>query len=139
MKGRGFHQSDAAHHLHWGLCGLGSVFGVGYCFSLSVLSPRLKLAWKVDPCFIREGTAKASQASGRLNRDWVRWSCRLCLVSVELRVTMAVSFPACFSTSGPLEPGPRLQGELILQLVTALWKKRGQSRFSHHDHGLNPP
>lgn len=24
MKGCGFHQSDAAHHLHWGLCGLGS-------------------------------------------------------------------------------------------------------------------
>lgn len=68
MKGCGFHQSDAAHHLHWGLYGLGSGFKVWCCSSLCVLSLRLKLAWKVDPCFIREGTGKGKSG---LQGDWI--------------------------------------------------------------------
>lgn len=37
MKGCGFHQSDAAHHLHWGLCSRGSgVQCVGCCVALCV-------------------------------------------------------------------------------------------------------
>lgn len=41
----------------------------------------------------------------------------MCLVLVELRVTIAVSFTVYFSTNGPLKPGPRLQDELVLQVV----------------------
>lgn len=56
MKGCGFHQSDAAHHLHWGLCGLGS--GVQWSSvapSPCVLSLRLKLAWKARPSLHQGG------------------------------------------------------------------------------------
>lgn len=92
MKGCGFHQSDAAHHLHWGLCGLGSgVQWVGCCSSLPVrlLSLRPQLAWEVRAWLHQRGRCQGRSDSREPDRDWVRWFCCLLLVSVELRVAMA--------------------------------------------------
>lgn len=59
MKGCGFHQSDAAHHLHWGCCGLGSAVQW-----LSVAPPRVSFESEAETCLEGQTLAPSERGSG---------------------------------------------------------------------------
>lgn len=64
MKGCGFHQSDAAHHLHWGLCGWAAEFSVsGVAPPCASSESESEAAAGPDPGSIRGGVAKAGQTA----------------------------------------------------------------------------
>ena len=64
-----------------------------------------------DPHPIQEASGKGRSDSRELDRDRASWFCGLCLVMVELRVTMAdVTLQPAASQTGIQNPGPRLWG-----------------------------
>lgn len=60
MKGCGFHQSDTAHHLHWGLCGLGRKFSV-----LGVAPPCVSFESEAPDCSEGQTLTRSGRAMAR--------------------------------------------------------------------------
>lgn len=83
---------------------------------------RLKLACKARPS-IQESSGKGRSDSCELDKDQARWFCGLCLVMVELRVTMAdVTLQPAASQMGVQNPGPRLWGLSLTPVQSRLYQ-----------------
>lgn len=79
MKGRGFHQSDTAHHLHWGLCESAGEFSV-----LGVAPPCVSFDSEADACWEGQTLAPSERAVPRPGRAVVGQGAGRCLCCVRL-------------------------------------------------------
>lgn len=69
MKGCGFHQSDAAHHLHWGCCGLDSAVQWS-----SVAPPRVSFESEAETCLEGQTLAPSEREVAKTGQTAVSWT-----------------------------------------------------------------